>query len=832
MKAVVMAGGEGSRLRPLTSRTPKPLVPIANRPVMEHIIELLRGAGITELVATVHYLADEIESHFGDGSQYGVSISYVVEDTPLGTAGAVKLAETLLSNEDFLVISGDVMTDCDVRALIDQHYRQGNDATIGLKRVANPLEFGVVITDETGRITRFLEKPSWGEVFSDTINTGIYVLRPHVLGGMQKGAVTDFSRDIFPQMLRDGRQLGSYILSGYWTDVGNLQQYQQANYDALTGAVWMRMKGDEIEPRIWVGERCRIHPSAKLVGPIVLGDDVQIGEGVTIEGPSSIGERTIVAERAKISRTVIWEDGYVGADAHVTDSTIANHTILRDHVSVGEGTVIGARCMVGSGARVRPHLKIWPEKTIAAGAIVSMSLVYGIKWPGSLFGAVGVSGLANIEITPEYSTKLGEAFGSFLNPGDTIAVSRDSHPISGLMSRSLVAGLMSTGVNVVELGSYPLPVARFATREIAEAGVHLRLAPNDSLTVLFEFLDENGVNIDKAVERKIENLFFREDFRRMPITEVGVPQFPARTLERYESAFLKALAPVHLNKGRFRVVIDYAGGSAVLVLPRILSKLGVDVIALNAYSDETHTASIDEPLRSLEQLRNIVTSTNADVGVLIDHDAETFTLVDEKGGVIADAHLLVLLTWLVSNAYPRARIAVPVTAPHAVEEVARQFDATVIRAKSDRRSLMVLAQRESEPLTFGGGAGYEVVFPEMHAAFDALYAVAKVLELLASEHHPLSEIVAGLPRWHMATRVVNCPWEHKGRVMRSLIDEQRNGHIELLDGLRIEHPDGWVLVLPDASDPAFKVYAEGTSDESASQYVATISSRIEDLMNT
>ena len=831
MKAIVMAGGEGSRLRPLTSRTPKPLAPIANRPVMEHIVELLRGAGVTELIATVHYLADEIESHFGDGSQFGVSISYVVEDTPLGTAGAVKLAQPLLSNEDFLVISGDVMTDCDVRALIEQHHRQGNDATIGLKRVPNPLEFGVVITDESGRITRFLEKPSWGEVFSDTINTGIYVLRPHVLDRMQRGAVTDFSRDVFPQMLRDGQQIGSFILGGYWTDVGNLQQYQQANYDALNGAVWMRMKGDEIDPRIWVGERCRIHPSAKLTAPIVLGNDVQIGEGVTIEGPVSIGERTIVADRAKISRSVIWEDGYVGSDAYVTDCTIANHTILRDHVTVGEGTVIGARCMVGSGARIRPHLKIWPEKTIAAGSIVSMSLVYGIKWPGSLFGAVGVSGLANIEITPEYAAKLGEAFGSFLNPGDSVAISRDSSPISGLMSRSLVAGLMSTGVNVIELGSYPLPVARFATREIADAGVHLRLAPNDALTVLFEFLDENGINLDKSTERKIENLFFREDFRRMPIAEVGVPQFPARTLERYESTFLKALSPFHLNQGKFRIVIDYAGGSAVLVLPRILSKLGIDAIAMNAYFDETRTASSDVPQRSLEQLGNIVTSLGADIGVLIDHDAESFTLVDENGRVIAGAQLLILLTRLVANAYPNARIAVPVTAPQAVEEVARQFGATVIRAKSDRRSLMALAQNEAERLTFAGGARYEVIFPEMHAAFDALYAVAKVLELLAAENHRLSEINATLPHWHMATRVVACPWEHKGRVMRSLIDEQRNGHIELLDGLRIEHDDGWVLVLPDASDPAFKIYAEGSSDEAANQYVATISSRIEDLTN-
>lgn len=827
-----MAGGEGTRLRPLTSRTPKPLVPIADRPVMEHIIMLLRDNGITELVASVHYLADEIESYFGDGSQLGVSINYVVEDTPLGTAGAVKLAEPWLAGDDFIVISGDVMTDCDVRALIEHHRSQGNDATIGLKRVANPLEFGVVITDENGYITRFLEKPSWGEVFSDTINTGIYALRSQIFDRMERGKVYDFSRDLFPQMLREGARIGSYVIDDYWTDVGNLQQYQQANYDVLSGRVRTVPSGAQAEPGVWIGERCRIHPTARLIGPLRLGDDVQIGEHATIEGPACIGQRTIVAERARVIRSIIWEDAYIGSDASINDCTIASHVILKDHVSVGEGTVIGHRCTAGSGARIRPHLKIWPDKTISSGSIVSMSLVYGIKWPGSLFGGVGVSGLANLEITPEYAAKLGEAFGSFLNPGDMVAASRDGHPISGVISRSLVAGLMSTGVNVVELNSYPLPLCRFATREIAEAGVHVRIAPNDSKNVLFEFLDENGVNIDKATERKIENFFFREDFRRMPINDIGLPAFRARTLERYESAFLQALGNSPIDAGGSRVVIDYAGGSAVTVLPRILSKLGVDAVALNAYFDEEHPVPLEDRRHRLEQLGNIVQSLRANAGILIDPDAETLTLVDETGAIIDGERLLVLLTRLVASANPHAKIAVPVTAPHAVEVVAQERGATVIRTKSDRRSLMALAADASSGLSLAGGPSYEIIFPEMHPAFDAMYAAAKVLQFLTMNGEKLSSLVAMLPEWHMATRIVSCPWEHKGRIMRSLIDEQRNGHIQLLDGLRIEHDDGWVLVLPDATDPAFRVLAEGRSEESASRYVNTISERIEHLVNS
>jgi mannose-1-phosphate guanylyltransferase/phosphomannomutase len=399
------------------------------------------------------------------------------------------------------------------------------------------------------------------------------------------------------------------------------------------------------------------------------------------------------------------------------------------------------------------------------------------------------------------------------------------------MWRSLVAGLMSTGVNVIELNSFPLPITRFATHEIGDAGVHVRITPGDSQSVLFEFLDENGINIDKATERKIENLFFREDFRRMPVGEVGIPAFPSRALERYEGAFLKALMPQHLRDRRFRVAIDYAAGSATLVLPRLLNKLGVDAIAINGYFDDERPVGTESPVDGLEQLSNVVTSLRADLGVRMDPDAETFTLIDDRGSVISGSQLLVLLSALVAGAHANARIAVPVTAPHAVEDVCEGRGATVVRSKSDRRSLMTLAGDPNAHLTFAGGPNDELIFPEMHTAFDAMYALAKVLELLAAENRNLSELVDDLPHWHMATRTVSCPWEHKGRIMRSLIDEQRNGHIQLLDGLRIEHDDGWVLVLPDATDPAFKVFAEGGSDESASRYVETISDRIADLVN-
>ncbi len=830
MKAVLMAGGEGSRLRPLTSRRPKPLAPVAGKPIMELIVELLHKHGLREVVATLHYLADEIEAYFGDGSAHGVTMHYVVEDTPLGTAGAVKMAHDLLIGETFLVISGDALTNLDLSAVVRHHREQGNDVTIALQRVTNPLEFGVVVTDESGRIVRFLEKPSWGEVFSDTINTGIYVLEPSILDRMQRGKVYDFSKDLFPDMLREGAKLGGYVIDAYWTDIGNLEQYQQANYDAISGYVGIEFPGTQVAPGVYAGEGTRIDPDARIEGPVVIGRDVRIAAGTSIVGPTVIGDRTIVGRAANVCRSVLWEDVYVGEEASLSDCTVADRNIIEKRAKVNENTVLGRGCTIGAGATVNAHLKLWPDKWVSAGSIVSMSLIYGQKWPGSLFGSVGISGLANLEITPEFALKLGQAFGTWLKPGQTVMTSRDTHPASRVMNRCVISGLLSVGVNVLDLRSYPLPLARYAVRVGSDGGMHVRIAPDDPNSIVFEFFDGTGIGIDKGAERKIENLFFREDFRRTPMDEVGRLDFPSRALERYTASFAQALHAEAIKFANFRVVIDYAFGNASIVLPQILGGLGVEQIALNAYFDAAKVRTFHEDReRHLQQLTSVVTSLEANLGVLIDADGETVTVVDDAGQIVGRNRLMALLTLLVARATPGARIAMPLTVPTVVERIAADNGATIVRTRSDRRSLMALAEQEGRGLAFAGGMNYELIFPEFQPAFDGIYATAKIMELLAAEHRPLSELVAMIPSWHVAGRVVPCPWDRKGAVMRSLHDEAAhggNGKVETLDGIRLPRSDGWVLVLPDATDASVNVWAEGNSDDEAARYADEIVERV------
>jgi mannose-1-phosphate guanylyltransferase/phosphomannomutase len=349
---------------------------------MHHIVDLLKRHGVTEVIATLHYLADEIENYFGDGSDFGVKMRYVVEDSPLGTAGAVKLAERYLRDERFFIISGDALTDLDLSTLASYHAERGSAVTIALKRVPNPLEFGVVVTDDRGRITRFLEKPSWGEVFSDTINTGIYVLEPEIFDLMESGKPVDFSSDLFPKMLYDGRPLYGYITSDYWTDIGNLQQYQQANYDALNRSVELIIPGTEVSRGVWMGEGCRVDPDVTIHGPVVLGKNVTIESGAIIEELTTIGDSTIVANAAKLHRVTCWENGYIGDLSELTNCTIADRSIIKDRVTIHEGVVIGRGCTIGSSSTLNGNVKLWPQKTVASGAIVSMSLIYGEKWPG------------------------------------------------------------------------------------------------------------------------------------------------------------------------------------------------------------------------------------------------------------------------------------------------------------------------------------------------------------------------------------------------------------------------------------------------------------------
>src|SRR5438128_8524722 len=247
MQAVVMAGGEGSRLRPLTINRPKPMVSIVNKPCLGHIFDLLKRHGITSAFVTLQYLASQIQDSFGDGGSVGMRLKYSIEETPLGTGGSVRQIGDAL-DDTFLVISGDALTDIDLSAVIKFHKERRAAVTLTLVHVPNPLDYGVVITQEDGRISKFLEKPSWGEVFSDTINTGIYVIEPRVLERYRPGEQFDFSKDLFPALLSEGEPLYGYIAQGYWTDVGSISEYARANADLLEGKVTAAPLGRGIIP--------------------------------------------------------------------------------------------------------------------------------------------------------------------------------------------------------------------------------------------------------------------------------------------------------------------------------------------------------------------------------------------------------------------------------------------------------------------------------------------------------------------------------------------------------------------------------------------------------
>ena len=331
-----MAGGEGTRLRPLTSNQPKPMVPIAGKPCMEHILELVRGHGITQVVATLAYMPQIIRGYFGEGSQIGLELDYSVEEIPAGTAGSVKLLEHYL-DDTFLVVSGDAVTDVDLGAFLEAHRRSGAAATLALKRVSNPLEFGVVVTAEDGRIERFLEKPSWGEVFSDTINTGIYALEPEVLAGIPEDEPFDFSKQLFPELLNAGVALHGHVVEGYWQDVGNLIQYQQANRDALDRKVKLEIAGVRLRENIWIGEGSLAENLDAISGPAVIGNYCAIDPRASIGRYTVLGNNVIVKESARTEHSVIDSNCYIGPSARVRGSIVGKGTEIGAHASISDG---------------------------------------------------------------------------------------------------------------------------------------------------------------------------------------------------------------------------------------------------------------------------------------------------------------------------------------------------------------------------------------------------------------------------------------------------------------------------------------------------------------
>ena len=829
MKAVVMAGGDGARLRPLTIGRPKPMVPLGNKPVMLHILELLRSYGITEIVVTLRYLANVIQDFFGDGSHLGLTITYVVEDFPLGTAGSVKHAAAHL-DDTFLVISGDALTDFNLQAIIDAHKEREVMATLALAHVPNPLEYGVVVTNEHQYVSRFLEKPGWAELISDTVNTGIYVLEPEALDLIPSNTAYDFSHELFPAMLAKGIPIYGHTAQGYWCDVGNIPEYQRATSDLLYGQIKLAKPiGEHIGGGIWVGKNVEIAPSAQLFGPIYLGNDVKIKGDVQIYGPSIIRDSTIVDNYNRIERSIIWRNTYIGENCEIRGATVLRQCSVKPKVVLYEGVVIGDNCALGEGCVIHADAKLWPHKQVDAGATVKESIIWGEQGRRSLFSRFGVSGVVNVDISPEYAAKLGAALGATLPKDSYVAINRDAHRSSRMLKRALISGLPSTGVNVWDLGTVAIPVVRYfvRTHENVSAGVHFRLSPYDQRVIDMRIMNAEGMNQSTNDERTIERNFFREDFRRAFLDEIGLIQYAPDPIQEYARDFERQINADAVRNAKFKIVVDYSHGLTADTLSGILNRLGVDVLPLNARMDEAKLAVLQSEFKAnQERMSKIVSALDADLGVQFDVGGEKIFLVDEKGNILDETIAAALMVELALYANPGRTIAALITLPHAFDTIADWHGSQLIRIGDNMHRFMLSAHNDGILMAVDGTGNY--IFPDFHPTVDGLMATARLLEYMAVRNLPLSEVITYLPPVHTATQSVHCPWDDKGRIMRLLNETYKDHYIENIAGLKIhldEHE--WVHLAPNPDKPQFEVLAEAATDERAAELTSEYQTQIE-----
>ncbi len=827
MKAVIMAGGEGTRLRPLTSRQPKPMIPIVNRPMMEHVVHLLKQHGFEDIVVTVAFLANAIRAYFGDGSELGVNLSYATEDTPLGTAGSVLNAADQL-DERFLVISGDVLTDIDLSAVWSFHEGRGAMATIALAAMEDPLEFGIVITAEDGSIERFLEKPNWGQVFSDTVNTGIYVLEPEIFDHIPNGRSVDFSGEVFPAMLAAGQAVFGFVAEGYWGDVGTVEAYSRAHLDVLEAKVKIDVPGFQVRKDVWLGEGTEVDPSARIDGPVLMGDHCRIGPGAHLSEYTVLGANVRVGDNSFLERAIVHDNTYLGPAVRLRGSVIGRSCDLRRGATCEDGVVLGDECFVGEHALINPGVKVYPSKEVEPGAVVNTSIVWESRGARQLFSPLGLAGLANVDITPELVVRVAMAYGTTLKKASTVTASRDPSRAARVLKRALVVGLNAAGINVDDLQAATVPVTRFQVRSgSGQGGITVGLAPGDPQSVVIRFLGQNGIDLDEGAQRKIERSFAREDFRRALAGEIGDIGFPPRAYEQYTAAMMASVDLSAVRRARFKVVLDYAYGPASFVMPNVLAKLGADVLTVNPYASTSESIHFDETSHA-ERVGDLVRASGAHLGAVIDPDAERLRLVDDTGHVLShDEAMLALLTLVVDTA-GEATVAVPVTASQAVEDICASAGARIIWTKLSAAHLMEVASTGAVSFAASRDGGF--IFPAFLPAYDAAATLVNLMTLLAGTGLRLSKLVAQLTKVHIARRDVPTPWEHKGLVMRTLVEAMGDKELVLVDGVKVIEDDGWALVLPDPVEPVSHVWAEAPSEEAASARAGDYADRLHHLL--
>lgn len=792
-----MAGGFGTRLRPLTNNMPKPMVPIVNVPMLEHVITLLKKHEITDFVMLLYYQPEIIKRYFEDGSKFGVSIKYIVPDKDYGTAGAVKLSEEFI-NDKFLVISGDVLTDFDLTAIHKFHEEKKSVATLSLYSSENPLQYGIVLTDKDNKIVRFLEKPSSSEVFSDTINTGIYCFDKEIFQYIPEGENFDFSKDLFPYLLENKLALYGFKSEGYWRDVGNLEEYISANLDVLNG---------KLSHILFNGKNGNC-----------VSDTAIIEEGATVEN-SVIGNEVLIEKGAEVRNSILWNNVIIHSNSKILFDVIGKNCEVGENTRINDFVFIGDNCLIGKNVFISSSLKIWDKKTIDNNAKVTRSLIQEDTFFNDLFTDSRITGLSNLQINPEFAAKLGSVYGAFIGQNKSILAGRDIDDISNMIKRSITSGVLSAGVNVSDLQVIPIPILRQELKSGGHSGgIFVRKSPFDPGSTDIIFLDKDGKDLSSNKTKSLERSFFSEEYQRADFFNVGTLKYPERTNQKYKEHFIDSLDIEVIRKQKFKIVLDYSYGIASTIFPNILGEFNCEVVSLSAHLDkERITREENDFKKSFENFRYVVKSLNFDLGFMIDAGGEKLWLATHEGRVLNDYRFLVVMLKMFLMATPGVKkIAVPVQASREVDIVANEYGVEVIRVKDSHYNMMMACN--DKDVRFVGGTRRGVFFPDFIYATDGMFAIAKILEMQAKIKMTIEDVDKMIPNLVMKKLNIPCTREDKGKIMRRFMEDTIKHKQQLIDGVKVFlNETDTVLCIPDKSRNIVHLNVETDEEQKTSK---------------
>lgn len=764
MKAVIMAGGEGTRLRPITCSMPKPLVPLCTKPVLAYILDLLAEHGCTDATLTLMYLGKQIESYFAEEEYPGIRLHYAYEETPLGTAGSVKNAVPAV-DEPLLIISGDAMCDFDLSAALAFHREKGAAATLVVKRVKDPREYGLVSVGADGKIAGFVEKPPLSHCVTDLANTGVYILSPQVLERIEPGKKNDFASDVFPAMLADGLPLYAYEDKGYWCDIGDIDSYQRCQKDMLEGKVRCRIPAKNQNGIYCNSDLSRYQ--CKIIPPAFIGENVDIGSGTLIAEGTVIGDHAVIGRDCKVRGSILHDCCYLGDRVTCNEAVVcADARLLRDSAAY-EHAVLGEGAMLGEDSRLLGGIKLWNKKETASGLTVGDDVKYGSA-KSIVIDDDGISGETNVTVTPELAAKIGASLGS-LKAGGTVGVACNFTKSGTALKQALIAGAVAAGANVLDFGEAAETEYEFClNRTKADFGAYL-----DSNIITNIFLsDRCGIPMMRSMERKLENAVNRGAYKKAAWNDFGMTLWMGELKKLYQLSLLQTISG------------DLQGMAA-----RVKS------------SSSRVKELLEDTLKRLGcgRREGIILNLTADGRQVSVYTEETGYLFHEK------ALCLVCLSEFMDG----RDVVVPYDAPSVLEDMAARYGRKVLRyyASPCDRS-------DSEARK----AAEETLFLN-----DGLVLSVKLLSFLKRRGMTLREALRLLPQFERSTRLIGVKGS-TAAVMKALCPQEQ----AIGEGVSIRTEDGNMLIKPMKSGKGIFLFAESVRSETAEELCDLFERRIRD----